>query len=285
MNPTLRTMGSFVLVLIFGSMVLLQMGWFLAHQMFGVQISWNILQYCLALIEEQTVGHSTVKIIFNLVILYTLSRIVWRTVKQIYLTQKWNRSFEAKKHLIWTKRLNVKYRHWKTRFLVVEDEAFIAITMGLFRPRIIISTGMLGMLPPKEIEAVLLHEKYHCRHHDPLKTFLFALAVDGMGYVPIIKSAAKHYHTWRELMADRFAIKQMGSEYYLGNVLLRLAKWGNAQKTAAGVPFADADINFRIQQVLDPDQPVQVPFVQMKSVVWSICIIMIILNIAAGGCS
>jgi Zn-dependent protease with chaperone function len=261
------------------------MGLFIAHQIWGLQLKWNVFQFCLTVIQEQSFGHNFMKILFNVIILYTISRMVLRIIKQIYLSWKWNRIFQSRIQNKLTKQLNQKYGQWNTEIVVVEDDAFIALSMGLLRPRIIVSTRLFDMFSNKEILAILLHERYHCRHFDPLKAFLFIIFVDGMGYVPIIKAAAHYYKTCKELLADQYAVKQMGSEYYLSTVLLRLSNWGNMHRSAAGVYFADVAINYRILQVLNPQQPVRIPFMQTKPVILSISILLIMFSIVLGGCS
>jgi hypothetical protein len=61
------------------------------------------------------------------------------------------------------------------------------------------------------------------------------------------------------LLADRFAIKQMGTELHLGNVLLKLVNAGNLQQRAIGVYFAETALHYRIMQILEPDKTVNVP--------------------------
>lgn len=284
MKPMMKSKLSFALMLLVSSLVLLQMGLFIAHQVWDVQLQWNVFQYCLTVLKETSLGHNMIKILFNLLIMYTISRMVWRVLKQGIQSWKWNRIFLSRKHSKLTKQLNHKYRKWNTNIHVVEDDAFVALTMGALRPRIIVSSGLFKMFTEKEAEAILLHERYHYDHKDPLKAFLFAVIVDGLGYIPIIKAAAHYYKTWKELLADRFVVKQMGSEYYLGNVLLRLTQWGNLDRPVAGVYFADAAINYRILQVLDPEKPVHVPFLHLKPFLLSVSILLIMLSIVIGGC-
>lgn len=285
MNSSARSTFSFSLMLLFGSLILLQMAMFIVHQIWNVQWTWNIFQYCLTAIGEASVGHIIVKLLFNLLIVYTISRMTWRLLNQIYLSWKWDRHFQSQINVKMTRRLNRKYRAWKTRILVIEDEAFVAISMGMFRRRIIVSTGIFNIFSKPEIEAILLHERYHCDQFDPMKALLSAVVVDGIGYVPIIKAAAHYYKTYKELLADRFAIKHMGTEYYVGAVLFRLSAINRVHRLPVGVAFADVAINYRIMQVLDSQKPIHVPFLQIKPFMFSLAIVLIMMNIVAGGCS
>ncbi|HEY0829330.1 MAG TPA: M56 family metallopeptidase [Bacilli bacterium] len=169
--------------------------------------------------------------------------------------------------------------------MVVEDDAFVALTMGVLRPRIIISTGLLNMFQEKEAEAILLHEHYHYIHRDPLKSILFTIMVDGLGYIPIIKAIAGYYKIWKELLADRFVIRQMRSEFYLGSVLLCLTKWVNLNRPVEAVYFTESAINYRILQILEPEKPLHIPFLHMKSIMVSVSILFIMVSVVIGGCT
>lgn len=285
MNPAVKSKLIFISMLLFSSLIVLQMGLYLAHQIWDFQLKWNVFQYCLTAIKETYIGHDFIQVVFNFLILYTISRILWRCWKQVCLSWKWNSIFRAKKHHPFTNRLNYEYLEWKTEFLVIQDDTFIALTMGLFRPKIIVSTGLFKLFTDREVKAILLHEQYHCRHYDPLKQFLSSIIVDGMGYVPMFKAMARYYKTWKELLADRFSMRHMGSVYDLGEVLLKLSRMGKTQQLGVGVYFADAAINYRILQVLEPDKSIRVPFFQPKTVTLSLLVLFLMSSIVIGGCA
>ncbi|MEF3310892.1 M56 family metallopeptidase [Paenibacillus sp. GYB004] len=285
MKPTVKSHLVFTLLLFFSTFMLLEMGLFIAHQLLNVQLKWNLFQYCLSGLNEQTVGHDITKIMFNVLIMYTLARIFFRIAKQIYMSCKWNRIFHAKENTKLTKILNSKYRNWNTRFLVVQDDSFIALTIGMLRPKIIVSSGLLGMFSEQETKSILLHEWHHYRNYDPLKIFITTVISDGMGYIPIIRASVRYYKTWSELLADRFVIKKMDSVYDLANVLLRLSNLNKVRNYATGVYFANSTINYRIQQVLEPEKSIHVPFLQTKPVLLSLFVIFVLSSIVMGGCA
>ncbi|MGG1599099.1 M56 family metallopeptidase [Paenibacillus naphthalenovorans] len=285
MNPVFRINFIFGSLLLVGVMILVQMGLYIAHQLWDVRLPWNFFQYCISALKEETVAHNVIKFLINVIILYTFGKMIWRLYKQLRLTQKWLRVFHSKKHTKLTKQLNDKYKKWGTEFIVVNDEKFIALTIGFFQPRIIVSTGVLSMFSNHEVEAILLHEWYHCRNRDPLKMFLLALILDGLGYIPTMKAMVRDFKTWKELLADRFAIKQMGTEYYLGNVLLKLSEVGKMQHSTAVAYFAENAINYRIMQVLEPKQRIHVPMSDFKPLLLTLSLIFIMSSIILGGCS
>ena len=101
------------------------------------------------------------------------------------------------------------------------------------------------------------------------------MLADAFGYLPIVKPILRYYQTWQELFADRFAIRQMGTELYLGSVLLKLAKLGKLRRYEAAVHFADTTLQYRVMQVLEPDRGVNVPLALLKPFLRSCSILLL----------
>lgn len=261
MNPTIKLKLVYALMIVFVTVVIVHMGTFITYQVRNGLFHGPVLSYAFIYI----------------VIGYTLSKIVWRSARQLVLSQRWLKHFRANKHDKLTRRLNYKYRGWGTEIIVIRGDAFVALTIGMLQPKIVVSTKVLKMFDEKEVQAILLHEKYHCRNYDGLKTFFSALLADAFVYLPIVKPIIRYHQTWQELFADRFAIRQMGTEFYLGNVLLKLAKYGNLQRHEAAVHFADTPLQYRVMQVLEPDRLVSVPLALLKPFLRSCSVLLLFL--------
>lgn len=256
----------YALMILFATVIIMQMGLFLIHQIknFQLQELWIF------------------DILFYLVIGYTFIRIMWRIVSQWYLSRKWLNIFRTHAHHKLTKQLNAQYRRWNTEMIVVDDDAFLALTIGMLRPKIIVSTGVFKLFNEHEVKAILLHEWYHCRKRDNIKMFITTLLTDAFGYLPIIKPSVRFYKTMKELLADRFAIKQMGTELHLGNVLLKLVKVGKINLREAAVHFTETAIDYRIMQILEPEKAVKVPIALLRPFLLS-CLFLLLISI--GGSS
>lgn len=83
-----------------------------------------------------------------------------------------------------------------------------AFTIGLFRPKVVISKGMIQTFSDEEMDAIIFHEEYHQNNHDPLKLFCFTLLAEGMMYIPVLKGLLQRYHTYQELAADKYAMQK-----------------------------------------------------------------------------
>ncbi|TYP70601.1 M56 family metallopeptidase [Paenibacillus methanolicus] len=261
MRSETKLRGIYGLMILFVTAIVAQMGFFLAHQfrhgaVHGVQFHY---------------------VLIDLVIAYTIGRIIWRFVRQWHLSRKWLARFGAMKHDKHTKRLRYKYRVWGTELIVVQSEAFVALTIGLLRPRIVVSTAVLGMFDDKEIQAILLHERHHCRNRDNMKLFVSTLLMDGFRYLPIVKPILTYYKTWQELFADRAVIRGMGTTLHLGQVLIKLAKHGRTMHVEPAVHFEASAMHYRMLQVLEPDRPVKVPIALLRPLLASCSIVMLLM--------
>jgi heat shock protein HtpX len=120
-----------------------------------------------------------------------------------------------------------------------------------------VSTGLLGALPPAELDAVVAHELAHVRSRDVLvqtfavsfavtlvelsriggwleRTLLFVLAPVASAFVHLLLSPR------RELAADAFAARVCGTPHGLADALLRLDRAGELvsfQASAATEPL------------------------------------------------
>ncbi len=105
--------------------------------------------------------------------------------------------------------------------VIAAGEAF-AVTHGLLRPRILLSTGLTRALDGPELTAVLVHERHHLQARDPLR-LLATRVVAGYGwYLPLLRWWAKRLALRRELAADRAATARAGVAAVAG-ALLKLA--------------------------------------------------------------
>ena len=124
------------------------------------------------------------------------------------------------------------------RLDVVAGEEAFAVTYGLIRPRILVSTGLAAALTPAEISAVLAHEREHMRHRDPLRLLAARLVTAWGWYLPAARWLADRATLHRELAADRGAAGSAGRAVLAG-ALLKLASTPACPAVAAASPNGD----------------------------------------------
>lgn len=208
---------------------------------------------------------------------YSFCWMLLRILKQWLLTVKGLRLFRANLHRGLSKRLQEEYRLWNTEILVVHDKAFVGLNIGLWRPRIVISTAVLAQCSDEEVKGILLHELHHCRKRDNMRLFILTLMAESFFYLPVIKPVLTYVHTWLELFADRFAIRQMGTSLHVGTVLLKLAGGERASMYGTALQFAGTALDYRMLQVISPEEEVQVPLKLQRPVLVTCCFLLLLM--------
>ncbi|MFN8423653.1 MAG: M56 family metallopeptidase [Anaerolineae bacterium] len=85
--------------------------------------------------------------------------------------------------------------------LVADDHAF-TFCHGLLRPRVCVSSGLVAMLSPTELGAVMRHERHHLRFHDPLKILFGRTLASALFFLPLAGLLRNGYLAGKELAAD-----------------------------------------------------------------------------------
>ncbi len=135
---------------------------------------------------------------------------------------------------------------------LVQDPAVFTFCHGLARPRVCLSTGLVGMLDDPELLAVLRHEAHHLRHRDPVKILISRALSSGLFFLPLASALHDAYLAAKELCADAEAAPG-GDELPLARALVKMLQ---AQRPAwpAGVlavgSFSPTEA--RLQQLIEP---------------------------------
>jgi len=121
------------------------------------------------------------------------------------------------------------------RLRVIDAPEPFSFAYGAFRPRVVISEGLLSSASADELQAVLVHERYHVRNFDPLKVVLARALADTFFLVPALRALQERYLSGRELAADRRALRSCGRHSLAGALLkaVRGPAWPELASAAA----------------------------------------------------
>jgi Zn-dependent protease with chaperone function len=90
--------------------------------------------------------------------------------------------------------------------LIIDDARPRAFCAGLFRPRVYVSSGAVGLLDASALRAVLEHERHHARRRDPLRLACGRFIIGALLFVPGRKELERRQRALTELSADESAI-------------------------------------------------------------------------------
>jgi beta-lactamase regulating signal transducer with metallopeptidase domain len=114
---------------------------------------------------------------------------------------------------------------------LVHDPLPYTFTQGLARPRVWLSTGLVDLLEPAELQAVLRHERHHLHHRDPLRVLLSRSLAHGLFFVPLASTLRDAYLLDKEIDADAAS----GADESLAGALLKLLRRGSPLPDAASL--------------------------------------------------
>jgi len=110
----------------------------------------------------------------------------------------------------------------ENKVYIINDSRIFSFCLGFFSPKIYLSSAVLAKLNLAEIEAVLLHEKYHLEHRDPLKILISQNIKRAFFFLPIFKDLNNEYVIGKELAADKKAISLLGNKEILIEALIKI---------------------------------------------------------------
>ncbi len=123
-------------------------------------------------------------------------------------------------------------------FLVPSKKPF-AICYGVRYPKIYVSQTLFAIVNPKELEAILRHEKYHLDQKDSFTLLLAETARSLFPFFPLLSDLIQNFRIERELAADQAAVISMGSPKALISVLKKLLTVEPAERYALASALAD----------------------------------------------
>jgi Zn-dependent protease with chaperone function len=129
----------------------------------------------------------------------------------------------------------------------------LAFCIGLLRPRVVVSTGLVEQVSSSELAAILAHERRHQQRRDPLRFLVVTLLRSMLYPLPIIHDLSRTFLTLLEIEADEAAIACSGRPALasaLHKLLTLSAPYGVSPRLAAITPFSVQ--SGRLEHLLDP---------------------------------
>ena len=143
-------------------------------------------------------------------------------------------------------------------YRIIDSPRPFAITIGLVRPQVVISSRLVDSLRPAELTTVVSHEQAHQHRHDGLR--LFAAEV----------LSALHWPTTRRLIlnglglaieqaCDEVAAARSGDRLQVAEAIIKMARLVGRFKPmpwALGAVNAGSNVVLRVERLLRPMRPV-----------------------------
>ncbi|MEU7588363.1 M56 family metallopeptidase [Micromonospora sp. NPDC049230] len=133
------------------------------------------------------------------------------------------------------------------RIVQVDSRGAFALTYGLLRPRVLLSSGILAVATEAELAVVLRHEWHHAERLDPLNRLILGLFSALMWYLPGSRRMLRHHLLCQELAADRAALSR-SRRHVLAGALLKIASAPRFNAAVANMHTAEV-LEARVRQL------------------------------------
>ncbi len=147
------------------------------------------------------------------------------------------------------------------RVLLCHYDRPLAVTYGLRRPVVLLSTWMPEHFDERELEAVLAHELEHVARHDYFMLWVATILRDAFFYLPTTWTAYRQLQQEKELACDDVVVGVTHRPLALASALTKV--WLHALSEPACGQFsaaqslvgAEKTIDHRIKRLLTPPEP------------------------------
>ncbi|MFL5300387.1 MAG: M56 family metallopeptidase [Anaeromyxobacteraceae bacterium] len=130
----------------------------------------------------------------------------------------------------------------------------LAVTVGFWKPRVIVTSELRSLLAPEELDVVVEHERAHARRRDPLRvTVAAALAV---AHLPSVRRAIlRDLALACEEACDEDAAGRLGGDRLRVAETLVVVEKLVARAAWAPVAIGGGDVSARVESLLSPALP------------------------------
>ena len=156
--------------------------------------------------------------------------------------------------------------HWDNRFrtlalnaglprmaeLFISDRVSGPLTLGFFKPIVLVPASFFTQLPKDQIEAVLLHEIAHIRRHDYLLNILQTAIKSVFFYHPGIHYISRRINEDREYACDDFSVNETKNPKALAKALATLRLQHPENSFAMAANGKSSPLMARLQRLVKP---------------------------------
>jgi len=136
--------------------------------------------------------------------------------------------------------------------LVLPIEEPQAYVLGILKPRVYVSQGLLEQANEDDLASVLAHERAHAARRDPLRRLIASLGL--VLHLPGIAHLLGRLLTrTQEMAADADAARVVGDRVRVAESLVRFARLRGPSRAVA-VEFGSGDLEARVKELLDTHQ-------------------------------
>lgn len=152
------------------------------------------------------------------------------------VTEKWKNSFNQL-----CKRINIKRPVELAESAIVK----IPVTIGYFKPVILLPLGSLTGLPTEQVEAIIVHELAHIQRADFIINIIQSVVETIFFYHPAVWWMSSAIRKERENCCDDMAVETCGDSFTYAKALVNVRAFGSGETGLAMAVFKKNEKLFR----------------------------------------
>lgn len=199
----------------------------------------------------------------SLLVNYIKSALFKRNLRLVSLKPKIISSFEEKYHL-------------QDKIAIFKDQKLMAFCMGVFNPKIFLSSQVLKSMTHREIEAIILHERQHVIGKDNLTMLFLNLVKNALFFFPIVTDFVNGIEVRREIVADQSVTRETGRKIDIVSALRKVIESKPSFMYATAFS-EDLSIEPRIRSLVGKKN--RLLSIKYSSVVISLSVLLFLMNI------
>lgn len=264
----------------------------LAYRYFGYINSRSIIDTCRQIVNSYTgsiVSSNYIlpvtKIIFLTIIFLAFCSLLKGLITPVFINIKLNKNVpvDLSKHPYLKEIFNEIFGSRKPKVYIKNTKKPVAFTIGVFKPSIYLSKGVIDNLSSDEIKALILHEAAHIKNKDSVTLWLASLLRDFLFYLPISHWLYKFLKDEKEASADDFVLNTLKSPFDLASAIVKVSKMSVLNKNYANaILFSEQkNVEGRIKRLLGERYNYKLSFISfVVSIVASAVILLSLIGIA-----
>ncbi|MDX6739423.1 M56 family metallopeptidase [Actinocorallia sp. A-T 12471] len=141
--------------------------------------------------------------------------------------------------------------------VVLDHDVPAAYCLPGFRPRVVVTSGLVALLEPAELAAVLDHERAHARGRHHLLLLPFDALATALPRLAAFRTARDSASRLVEMLADDHARARHGGRA-VASALVRLAAGRVGSVPASALGAAERSVVARVRRLTAPERPMPV---------------------------
>ena len=152
-----------------------------------------------------------------------------------------------------------------------------AFCYGFWKPRVLVTTGLLDTLADDELLATLAHERSHLRARDPLQLLVLRALAKGLFFLPVARDLSSGAELAQEVAADAEVVRVLGGSSALASAMLKLSESQQMRDDSRLAIGRFSHMDARIQYLAEPSKRMAFTFSYAR-LAWSglIVILMVV---------